>query len=275
MPTFETRDHVRLFYTDWGSGPALVFLHGWAVGGTMWEPQTLSLSRRGLRCIALDQRGCGRSDDPGYGYDYDTLADDLAALLDHLDLRDATLVGHSMGGGTITRYLTRHGAGRVARAVFIATTTPYLLQTDDNPDGIPKRVFDEVIDAVSEDRPRYFAEIAPGFFGRGLPGCAISEERVQWGVQLALQASPRATVEMTRTNSETDQRQELRQVTVPVLVIHGDADSGSPLDRTARPTAALLPDAELKIYENAPHGLTFTHAERLNADLVDWMTSSR
>lgn len=270
MPLLETNG-TRLHYQDWGAGRPVVFVHGWAVGGGCWEYQALPLADRGLRCITYDGRGCGRSDDPGRGYDYDTLSDDLAALIAHLDLRDAALVGHSMGCGVIARYLSRHGAGRVARVVLAATTTPFPMKTTDNPDGLDGSVFEGALARMRQDRARYVADIAPGFFGVGLPGCATSPEMMQWGIALALQASPKASVEMFRTNFSTDQRADLGAVTVPTLVLHGDRDQSCPLGLTGRETARLIPGSRLVVYEGAPHGLFLTHTDRFNSDLLDFI----
>ena len=267
MPYIDT-DNTRLFYRDWGMGKPVLFIHGWAVGADMWEYQMTALAEAGLRCIAYDQRSCGRSDDPGRGYDYDTLSDDLAAVIDHLDLRGLTLVGHSMAGGVITRYFHRHGAHRIDRAVLIATTTPYLLKTDDNPDGLDKGVFDGVIEALKRDRAQYLMDIAPGFLGDGLPGCAPAPAMAQWAAGLALQASPKATIDLVRTNSESDLRAEMASITVPTLLIHGDADAGNPIDLTSRKSLKLIPNASLKVYENAPHGVLLSHKERVNSDLL-------
>ena len=269
MPYLDT-DGTRLYYQDWGAGRPVVFVHGWAFGGT-WEYQALPLSERGLRCVAYDQRGCGRSDDPGQGYDYDTLSDDLAALIEHLDLRGAVLVGHSMGGGVIARYLSRHGAHRVSRVVLAAPTTPFIMRTADNSEGLDVSVLDGVVARIQQDRARYVADIASGFFGAGLPGCSVSPEMLAWGIGLCLQSSAKASVEMLRTNFRTDQRAEMKTITVPTLVIHGDADQSCPLDLTGRRTAELIPGARLTVYEGAPHGLFLTHADRFNADLWDFI----
>lgn len=268
MPYVETNDHTRLFYRDWGTGPVVLFVHGWAVGADIWEYQMVPLSSQGLRCLAYDQRGCGRSDDPGRGFDYDTLADDLAAVLEQLDLNEVTLVGHSMGGGVIARYLTRHGAGRIARLLLVATTTPFLLQTDDNPEGMAQSIFDTLIARLSEDRPGYYAEIAPSFFGTDQPTKLASAEMVQWGVDLAMQASARATIELVRTNSQSDLRADMRSFTKPTLIIHGDADFGNPLGLTSQKTAQMIPGSRLIVYENSPHGVFITHKERFNANLL-------
>jgi non-heme chloroperoxidase len=260
----ETGERVRIFFKDWGAGRPVVFCHGGILGADMWEYQMTALAADGLRCVAHDRRGCARSSHPGRGYDFDTFADDLAALLDRLDLREVTLVGHSMGCGEIARYLTRHGAGRVRRAVFVATTTPYLLKTADNPEGIDRAVFDRMHAAAAADRPRFTALSAGPFFG---PAGAVSEELVRWGIGLALQACPVATLDTIRAFSETDFRADLRALRVPTLVVHGRADQGAPLALTGERTAALVPGARLEVYDTA-HGLFITERERLNRDLV-------
>jgi pimeloyl-ACP methyl ester carboxylesterase len=264
MPYFEATDRTRISFNDWGTGAPVVFLHGWCLGADIWEYQTAPLSRQGVRCISYDRRGCGRSDQPATGYDYDTFADDLAALLAHLDLRDVTLVAHSMAGGEIARYATRHGLDRVRRAVFVATTTPYILQ------HVPKEYFDEMVDGLSRDRPYYLTQAAPGFFG----GTSVSDELVAWGVRLALQASPIATIEMIRAMSETDFRVDLKAVTVPTLVIHGSADAGAPVAITGRPTAELIEGSRIEVYEGAGHGLFITERDRFNDDLLEFMRNS-
>lgn len=267
-PSVRTRDRTNLFYKEWGMGKPVVFVHGWAINSDMWQYQMAYLAARNLRCVAYDRRGHGRSGQPGRGYDYDTLADDLAALIEHLDLREVTLVGHSMGGGEIVRYLSRHGAGRVARAVLLSTTTPFPLKTADNPDGVEEARFEELRAALGKDAPQWFASGAPGFFGAGLPGYSVSPEMSQWGVGLCLQTSLKALIDCNRAVAGTDFRGELRKVTVPTLVIHGDSDQSAPLDLTGRKTARLIPGSQLKVYEGAPHGLFITHMERLNGDLL-------
>src|SRR4051794_21515454 len=245
MPYVETADGTRLHYQDWGAGAPVVFSHGWAVGADMWEYQLTALAEQGLRCIASDRRGCGRSDQPGGGYDFDTFADDLAALLERLDLHAVTLVGHSMGCGELARYLARHGAGRVARAVLIAPTTPFLLKTADNPDGVDRAAFDHMVAELRADRPRYLAASAAPFFGVGLPNVAVSTELQQWAVELALQASPRATIDMVRAMSETDFRPDMRAFSMPTLIIYGTGDQSAPLELTARRTAGAIPGSRL------------------------------
>jgi pimeloyl-ACP methyl ester carboxylesterase len=268
MPYIEAGDGTNLFYNDWGAGEPVACTHGWAVGGGMWEYQTAPLSRQGPRCIALDRRGCGRSEQPGHGYDFDTFADDLAAVIERLDLRGVTLVGHSMGAGEIARYLSRHGAGRIARVALVSPTTPFVLKTADNPDGVERSFFDDMIAALNDDRPHYLAASVPAFFGFGLPGVAVSPEIQAWAVGLALQASPKATIDMVRAMSETDFRTDLRAFTMPTLIVHGDSDAGAPVERTGRRTAEAIPGSTLTVYPNASHGPFYTHRDRLNADLL-------
>jgi non-heme chloroperoxidase len=268
MPFIETADRTAIFYKDWGKGNPVVFSHGWCLGADIWEYQMVPLAGRGLRCIAHDRRGCGRSSQPWSGHDFDTLADDLAALMDQLDLREVTLVGHSMGTAEIARYLSRHGTGRVARVALVATTLPFLMATDDNPGGIDRGVFEQLVADLRRDRPRAMAAGAPGFFGVGLPGVVISDEMIRWGIGLALQASPAATIELQLASAGTDFRPDLRSFTVPTLLVHGDGDLGSPLELTARRTARAIPGSQLVTYEGHGHGLFLTAADRLNRDLL-------
>jgi non-heme chloroperoxidase len=248
-----------------------VFIHGWVLGADMWEYQMTALAAEGLRCVAYDKRGCGRSSQPWDGYEYDTFADDLAALLEQLDLHDAMLVAHSMAGGDVARYLSRHGASRVARVALIGTTTPFPLKTGDNPDGLDRSVFDEMVGALNADRPGFMAAGAPAFYGVESPNGIVSAELMQWTIELILRGSPKATTDMVRVMSETDLRPDMRAFTVPTLVIHGDADQSAPLELTGRRTADAIAGAELRVYEGAAHGLFITEKERVNRDLVQFM----
>ncbi|WP_375768368.1 alpha/beta hydrolase [Archangium gephyra] len=265
-PSFiRTRDGVDLFYKDWGTGKPVVFLSGWTLGSDMWNYQLVPLSGQGLRCIAYDRRGHGRSSDPGRGYDYDTLADDLAAVLGALDLRDVTLVGHSMASGEMVRYLSRHGDGRIARVVFVApAATPFPLKTADNPDGIDASIFEYIRNQLLlRDFPRWLADNARPFVT-----AETSPEMMEWLMGMMRQCSMKAVIECNRSGTSTDFRAELPGIRVPALVIHGDKDVSAPLELTGRRTAQLIPGSRLEVYEGAPHGLFVTHMDRLNADLL-------
>jgi pimeloyl-ACP methyl ester carboxylesterase len=268
-PYVRTRDGTMLFYKDWGSGKPVVFLHAWALPSDMWDYQMVSMSEQGLRCVAYDRRGHGRSSVPAGGYDYDTLADDLATMLDRLDLREVTLVGYSRASGEMVRYLTRHGAARIARLAFIApAATPFLLKTADNPNGIPAEKFEYFRrNMLMRDYPKWLEDNRKPFF------TAETSPQVQdWVRGLMLTTSLKAAVECNRSSTSTDFRAELPKIRLPALVIHGDIDASAPLALTGRPTAALIPGAELKVYEGAPHGLFVTHKERLTADLLAFAT---
>jgi pimeloyl-ACP methyl ester carboxylesterase len=259
-----TRDGVALFHRDWGSGPPVVFVASWSLPSDSWAYQMLPLSEAGLRCVAHDRRGHGQSGDPGRGYDYDTLADDLAAVMETLDLREATLVGFSMGCGEVIRYLTRHGAGRVARIALIGTTTPALTRAPDNPEGVPPEVFEAFRrDWLTRDFPGWVdANMEPFVTPETPPGLR------GWVRDMALRSSLQALLHCHRSLAAADMRAELRRVTVPALLIHGTRDATSPPALTAAPTLALLPRARLSLYEDAPHGLFLTHRDRLNAELL-------
>jgi non-heme chloroperoxidase len=266
MPnSIQTRDGVELHYRSWGTGRPVVFVHGWAVNCDIWQYQTVALSVH-ARCIAYDKRSHGRSSDPGRGYDYDTLADDLAAVLEHLGLRDVVLVGHSMGPAEIVRYLNRHGAARVSRLVLISSALPFMMKRRDNSSGIDPSVFAERRKKWTQDLPKFLAENARSFL---LP--SSSAETVSWVASMGAQASLKALIELNHTITETDLRRDVAQIGLPTLVIHGELDKSAPLDLAGRRTAAMISGSTLKIYEGAPHGLIVTHSERLNRDLIVWI----
>ncbi|WP_438027174.1 alpha/beta fold hydrolase [Sorangium sp. So ce233] len=262
-PFVEAEDGALLFYRDWGAGKPVLFLSGWALSSDMWGYQMLDLVDDGLRCVAYDRRGHGRSSDPGRGYDYDTLADDLAAVLEQLDLREVTLVGHSMSGGEIARYLARHGDRRIARAVFLAPTTPMILRAADNPDGLDRHLIEHVRAAIRADYPRWLDDNTPSFFVDETPSATR-----EWVRSLMFQCSMKAVIDCNRAMAEADLRDELRRIRVPTLVLHGDRDASAPLALTGQKTAALVPGSRLVVYEGAPHGLFVTHRERLSRDLL-------
>lgn len=251
----ETDDGASLFYKDWGTGKPVLFTHAWGLNADIWEYQLTELVDQGLRCVAYDRRGHGRSTDPGRGYDYDRLADDLAAVIDQLDLKDITLVGYSMGNGEAVRYLSRHGSARIARLVMVSTIGP---QSDGSR-------FDSFIAGLKQDRPAFFANGVAAFTG-GHP--AISPAMTEWVIAQFMRASPKAVIECMRGMSRGDLRADMRAVGVPTLIVHGDKDLVSPLAKTAQKTAELIPGCELRVYEEAPHGLVLSHRDRLARDIL-------
>ena len=266
MPFIETSDGVALFYRDWGRGRPIVFLAPWTLHSDWWEYQMAYSVGEGFRCIAYDRRGHGRSVETSDGYEFDTLANDLNALIERLELRDVTLVGQSMGSGEVVRYLSRHGSGRVGRVVLIAPVTPFLLKTADNPDGVDGSNFEKVRQALCTDRPNVITTFAPTFFGA--PKNPVSAEIMQWWADMALQCSLKVTLDLNHAFTETDFRADLRTIKLPVLIIHGDNDASTPIEITGRKTANLIAGSQLKVYEGAAHGLNITHMDRFNRDLV-------
>jgi non-heme chloroperoxidase len=264
----ETSDGVKLAYTDWGAGKPVVFIHAWALPSAMWDYQIGALSEQGLRCIAYDRRGHGRSSKPGGGYDCDTLADDLSALLTQLDLYGVTLVSHSFGSAEVVRYLTRHGAGRIEKIVLIAPAAlPFVMKTSDNPNGIPAEQLEFFRTRVLQsDFPKWLEDGKKAFFVTD-----TSPSLQDWIKELMLTTPLPVAIETNRQVTSTDFRKELPGITVPTLIIQGDKDVSAPIDMTGRPTVALIPNAQFKIYEGAPHGLFLTHKDRLNADLLSFI----
>jgi pimeloyl-ACP methyl ester carboxylesterase len=246
MPFLETSDTTKLYYNDWGSGRPVVLIHGWPLNADMWEYQAVFLASQGLRVITYDRRGFGRSSQPWSGYDYDTLAADLAGVLETLDVHDATLVGFSMGGGEVARYIGKHGGARVAKAVLVSAVTPYLLKTPNNPDGVDKSVFDQMIDGLRNDRPHFLANFGKQFFGAGLLNFEVTAEILNWSLMMALQASPKATLDCVRAFSETDFRGDLAAFRVATLVIHGSGDATVPVEKAGRPASELIAGADYK-----------------------------
>jgi non-heme chloroperoxidase len=268
MGCVQTDDGVSLFYRDWGEGEPVVFCAAWALSSIAWQYQMISVADSGRRAVAYDRRGHGRSDDPGGGYDYDSLADDLASVLEHLDLRDVTLVAHSMGSGEAVRYLTRHGGGRVERLVLLAPTTPFVLNTPDNEEGVDGALFAANRDEWRRDFGRWILENEGPYFGDGLPGCEVSSLLRDWTKADMLDTTLQAAIAFQRSAVETDFRAELSRLSLPTLIVQGDADASAPLPLTGARTAELVPNCRLLVYENAPHGLYLTHRKKINADLL-------
>jgi non-heme chloroperoxidase len=264
MPYVTAKDATSLFYRSWGEGPAVVFTHGWALNSEIWQPLMFKLAKAGYRAVAYDRRGHGRSDDPGRGYDFDTLADDLASVIEALNLRDVTLAGHSMGNGEIVRYLTRHGEGRVARVAMMAPALPYALKSAENPEGWSDPAVLEGWRAVwATGFAEWLGPAAAAAYGPETP-----PERVAQTVRAMLQASVQAVIETNIAGTETDFREELTEIDAPVLILHGDADQSCPLDATGRRVLGLVRDGRLKVYPGAKHTLIGSHVDEIVADLI-------
>ncbi|WP_278361942.1 alpha/beta fold hydrolase [Stutzerimonas kunmingensis] len=272
--TITTVDGVQLYYKDWGpkDGPVVTFSHGWPLSSDSWESQMLFLASQGYRVVAHDRRGHGRSSQPWEGNDMDHYADDLAAVIEALDLKDVTLVGFSTGGGEVARYIGRHGTERVKKAVLVSAVPPMMLKTADNPGGLPLEVFDGIRKASLEDRAQLYLDLASGpFYGFNRPGAKVSQGLIDsWRAQ-GLQAGHKNTYDSIAAFSATDFRGDLKKFDVPTLVIHGDDDQIVPLDSSGKASAALIKDAKLIVYPGAPHGLTDTHKERFNNDLLAFL----
>ncbi|WP_238341440.1 alpha/beta fold hydrolase [Actinopolymorpha rutila] len=265
-----TTDGTRIYYKDWGSGPAMVFSHGWPLTADAWDDQLMFMASHGYRAIAHDRRGHGRSSQPWNGNDMDAYADDLAQLMEALDINDAVLVGHSTGGGEVARYIGRHGSGRVAKAVLVSAVPPLMLKTPDNPKGLPMEVFDEIRAGVAGDRSQYWQDLSAPFYGANR-----HRSRVSQGVRdafwlMGMTVGLKAAYDCVRAFSETDFTDDLRRMDVPTLIIQGDDDQIVPIDASGRHSAEILADATLKVYRGAPHGLTATHRDELNADILEF-----
>jgi non-heme chloroperoxidase len=271
-PTFiDAKDGTRLFLRDWGNGRTILFVSPWALTCDWFEYQMTYLTSQGLRCVGYDRRGHGRSDEPGRGYDFDTLADDFATVIDRLGLRDLTLVGHSMGAGEVVRYLSRYRARGVRRVALIAPITPFTLKAPDNPDGVDKADLEKGRTELSRDRPGRIALAAPAFFGTGQN--AVSAAMIEWWTDMIIeQCSLKVMLDLHRVFTETDFRPDLRTIAVPTLIIHGDSDTSTPLEFTGRKTASLIRGSQLKVYKGAAHALPITHMDLLNRDLLSFVT---
>ena len=262
---------VNIYYEELGKGKNVVFIHGWPLSGAMWEYQITQLPQQGMRCITYDRRGFGNSDKPAGPYDYNTLAADLKAVLDGLDLQDVTLVGFSMGGGEIAKYFSLYGGARVTKVVLISAVVPYMLQTEDNPDGVEQEVFDGMAKQMIDDRPGFLENFNNDFFGVSMLSHPVSDAFLQHCINAAMISSPIATLDCAKSFSTTDFRDDVLKINVPTLIIHGDADQIVPIAPTGNRSANLIPGAKYVIYEGEPHGLWFTSKERLNQDLIDFI----
>lgn len=272
MPYVKTRDGTNLFVKDWGQGRPVVLIHGWPLSADSWDPQAMALADAGYRVIAYDRRGFGRSDQPWSGYDYDSLSDDLADVMAESGVSDdAALIGFSMGGGEVARYMSRHGGKGVSRVGFIGSVVPYMLQTEDNPDGVPQDQLQEIADNIKADRPKFFRTFFDQFYGVGFITSPVSEEVLDLSWNTAMLAGLKPTLACAESFGTTDFRPDLPSITVPTLIIHGTSDQTVPIDATGRALAKALPDAELIEYDGAPHGLFATESDRLTDDLLSFL----
>ena len=268
-----TSDGTRIYVKDWGTGQPVVFSHGWPLSADAFDDQMMFLAGKGYRVIAHDRRGHGRSSQPGTGHSFDTYADDLAAVTAALDLKDAVHVGHSTGGGEVARYIGRHGTARVAKAVLIGAVTPIMVKTDWNPDGVPMDVFDGIRAGVRTDRSQFYKDLTLSFFGYNRPGADISEGVRESFWMQGMMGSLIGHYECVKVFSETDLREDLKRMTIPTLVIHGDDDQIVPLETCGKAAAKMLPDAKLEIVPGAPHGLCSTKKDVVNELLLSFLNS--
>ncbi|MEZ0487739.1 alpha/beta fold hydrolase [Fibrella aquatica] len=268
--TYDTTSTATTFAAE-TTQPTIIFIHGWPLSHEMWENQVAYFADRGYRCVAYDRRGFGKSSKPWGGYDYDTFADDLKAVIDELNLNNVILVGFSMGGGEVARYFSRHGGASVSKAVLVSAVTPYMLQTDDNPDGVPQDTFDSMAEDIQKDRYAFLETFAKQFYGVGLLSNPVSQAHLNHDFLLASLASPKATLDCAKAFSSTDFRADMSTITVPTLIIHGDDDKTVPIESSGDKSHELLPQAEYKIYDGEPHGLFVTAKDQLNEDLLSFV----
>jgi len=262
------RDGTQIYVKDWGTGQTIVFSHGWPLNADAWEQQMVFLASNGYRCVAHDRRGHGRSTQPWTGNDMDTYADDLAQVIEAMDLRDVVLIGHSTGGGEITRYMGRHGTSRVARAILVDAIPPLMLKTEANPGGTPIEAFDAIRNGVITDRSQYFKDLAVPFYGFNRPGAKVSQGLIDAFWMQGMMCGLPGAYDCVKVFSETDLTEDLKKIDVPTLIIHGDDDQIVPIADSAELAVKLVKDATLKVYPGGPHGVAATHTDQLNADLL-------
>jgi non-heme chloroperoxidase len=274
MPTISMQDRTQIYYKDWGSGQPVVFSHGWPLCSDAWEAQMMAVASNGFRAIGHDRRGHGRSSQPWTGNDMDTYADDLATLIEALDLRDVILVGHSTGGGEVARYIGRHGTERVAKVALVSAVPPLMLQTPDNPGGLPISVFDELRAASLANRSQFYRDLASGpFFGFNRPGAKVSQGSIDSFWLQGMMAGHKNAYDCIAAFSETDFTEDLKRFDVPTLIVHGDDDQIVPIDAAGRASAKIVKHAELKVYPGGAHGLADTSREQLTSDLLAFISA--
>jgi len=275
MGTIRTRDGVALYFKDWGTGRPVILLHGWPLSSDSFDDLGMAIAKTGMRAIAYDRRGFGRSEQPWSGYNYNTLADDLADVIEATGSTEATLVGFSMGGGEVARYMSRHAGVNVRDAILISSVVPYVLKTSDNPKGTDQSIFESMTKAIKEDRAEFWTTFFKQFYGVGALSHPVTEEVRDWSAVVAMQASLKATLDCVGAFATTDFRPDLAYFKVPTLIIHGTADQTVPIDAAGRAAANGIPGSTLLEYDGAPHGLFASHKERLIADVLGFLGSSR
>lgn len=275
MNTITSKDGTQIYYKDWGRGPVVTFSHGWPLNADAWDGQMHFLAQQGFRVVAHDRRGHGRSEQASSGNDMNGYADDLAAVLETLDLRDATLVGHSTGGGEVVRYVARHGTKRVAKVVLIAAVPPILLKTPANPEGLDMEVFDGLRAALANDRSQFYKDLAIQFYGANRPGAQVSQGILDQFWLWSMQSGLKNAYDSIKAFSETDFTEDLKKIDVPALLLHGEDDQIVPVHDSSRKSARLIKNVKDIYYPGAPHGLTATHQDQINADLLEFLRADR
>jgi non-heme chloroperoxidase len=273
VTTITTADGTKIYYKDWGSGQPVVFSHGWPLNADAWDDQLYFMAERGYRAIAHDRRGHGRSGQPWQGNDMDTYADDLSELIDSLNLRDAVVVGHSTGGGEVTRYLGRHGSSRVAKAMLVSAIPPLMLKTPANPAGLPIEVFDQLRAGLAADRSQFYKDLSAPFYGANRPGSTVSQGLRDAFWRWSMQVGYKGAYDDIKQFSETDFTEDLKRFDVPTLVVQGDDDQIVPIEASGMMSSKIIKDATLKVYPGAPHGLFSTHKDKFNADLLEFVST--
>lgn len=266
-----TKDKTKLYIKDWGVGQPVILVHGWPLSSDSWDAQAMAIANAGYRAISYDRRGFGRSSQPWSGYDYDTLSDDLATVIEHADTQEAIIIGFSMGGGEVARYMSRHGGKSVVKAALISSIIPFRLKTADNPAGTEQEAFDKIADSINEGRAAFFTGFFRTFFGVGTPGNTVSNELLGNMGSIAMQASLKATLECLRSFSTTDFRGDMKHFNVPTLIIHGTEDKTVPIDASARLAKKGISQSTLIEYDGAPHGLFVTDKEKLTSDILSFI----